>query len=54
MRYDYREIATEQVEVKGIRCEFCDMRIDRTTIPEEKHLYEVAGDDDSGNDPAAL
>lgn len=54
MRYDYREIKTEQVEVKGIRCEFYDMRIDRATIPEGKHLYEVAGDDDSGADPARV
>lgn len=54
MRYDYRKINTEQVEVKGIRCEFYDMRIDRATIPEGKHLYEVAGDDDSGGDPARV
>ena len=28
MRYDYRKIKTEKVEVKGIVCEFYDMRID--------------------------
>lgn len=54
MRYDYREIETEQVEVKGIRCEFYDMRIDRVTIPEGKYLYEVAGDDDSGDEPTRI
>lgn len=54
MRYDYRKIKKEQVEVKGIRCEFYDMRIDRETIPEGMHLYEVAGDDDSGGDPARV
>ena len=33
MRYDYRKIKTEKVEVKGIVCEFYDMRIDRATVP---------------------
>lgn len=54
MRYDYRTIKTEKVEVKGISCEFYDMRIDRNTVPEGKFLYEVAGDDDSGADPARI
>lgn len=54
MRYDYREIKTEKVEVKGIPCEFYDMRINRETVPEGKFLYEVAGDDDSGGDPARV
>lgn len=54
MRYDYRKIKTEKVEVKGISCEFYDMRIDRETVPEGKFLYEVAGDDDSGGDPARV
>lgn len=30
------------------------MRIDRNTVPEGKFLYEVAGDDDSGADPARI
>lgn len=54
MRYNYRTIKTEKVEVKGIPCEFYDMRIDRKTVPEGKFLYEVAGDDDSGGDPARI
>ncbi len=54
MRYSYKEIQTQLVVVKGIRCEFYDMRIDRATIPEGKFLYEVAGDDDSGGDPARI
>ena len=36
MRYDYRKIKTEKVEVKGIVCEFYDMRIDRATVPDGK------------------
>lgn len=54
MRYDYRKIKTEKVEVKGIVCEFYDMRIDRATVPDGKYLYEVAGDDDSGAEPARV
>lgn len=54
MRYDYRNIKTERVEIKGIPCEFYDMRIDRTTVPEGKFVYEVAGDDDSGGDPTRI
>ncbi|MFT4105547.1 MAG: hypothetical protein QM657_07300 [Lacrimispora sp.] len=45
----------QKVEVRGIVCEFYDMRIDRTTIPEGKFLYEVADDDDDGcGDPARI
>ena len=54
MGLDYRKERMEAVEVKGIRCEFNDMRIDRNSIPEGKHLYEVAGDDDSGGEPARI
>ena len=54
MRYDYRKIKTEKVEVKGIVCEFYDMRIDRATVPDGKYLYEVAGDDGSGAEPARV
>ncbi len=54
MRYDYRNIKTQIVEVRGIVCEFYDMRIDRTAIPEGKFLYEVAGDGDSGGDPTRI
>lgn len=53
MRLDYRKEKMEQVEVKGIRCEFNDMRIDRNTIPEGKFLYEVA-DGDSDGIPARI
>lgn len=53
MRYDYREIRTQKVEVKGIPCEFYDMRVDRATIPEGKYLYEVA-DGDSDGVPARI
>lgn len=53
MRLDYRNEHMQKVEVKGIPCEFNDMRIDRNTIPEGKFLYEVA-DGDSDGTPARI
>ena len=53
-RYDYTTECFEKVSVCGIRCEFSDIRIDRSTVPEGKYQYEVAGDDDSGGDPARV
>ena len=54
MRKDYRTELFEKVSVCGILCEFSDIRIDRDTIPEGRYQYEVAGDDDSGGDPARV
>ena len=53
-RLDYRKEAFEKVTVCGVECEFNDMRIDRNTVPKGKYQYEVAGDDDSGGDPARV
>lgn len=53
-RLDYRKENFSQVSVCGILCEFSDMRIDRNTVPKSKYQYEVAGDDDSGDDPARV
>ena len=47
-RLKYDEEKFSKVQVCGIECEFSDMRIDRSSIPEGKYLYEVAGDDESG------
>ena len=54
MRADYRTEQFAKVSVCGVPCRFSDMRIDRSTIPERKYQYEVAGDDDSGGDPARI
>ena len=54
MRYDYRTEIFQKVSVCGIPCDFSDMRIDRSTVPEGRYQYEVAGDDDSGGDPARV
>lgn len=53
MRYDYKEIEIEKVEVKGIPCEFSDLRIDRATVPKGKFLYEI-GDSCSDGVPARI
>lgn len=53
-RCDYKTEQLQKVSVCGIMCEFSDIRIDRSTVPEGKYQYEVAGDDDSGGDPARI
>lgn len=53
-RMDYRTERFEKVSVCGRECEFTDMRIDRNTIPEGKYQYEVAVDDDSGDETARV
>lgn len=54
MRYDYRTEIFQKISVCGIPCDFSDIRIDRSTVPEGRYQYEVAGDDDSGGDPARV
>lgn len=47
-RLDYTKESMQKVSVRGIPCEFNDMRIDRSTVPEGKYMYEVADDDSDG------
>lgn len=54
MRADYRTEHFEKVSVCGIICGFNDVRIDRNTIPAGKYQYEVAGDDDCGDEPVRV
>ena len=54
MRLDYRKETFSKVSVCGVECEFNDMRIERSSVPEGKYQYEVAGDDDSGGDPVRV
>lgn len=54
MRLDYRKETFIRVSVCGIECEFNDMRIERSSVPEGKYQYEVAGDDDRGEDPVRV
>lgn len=53
-RLDYGKETFEKVSVCGVICEFSDMRIDESTVPEGKFRYEVAGDDESGGEPARV
>lgn len=49
-----RNIFKSKVIVCGIECQFNDMRIERSSVPQGLYHYEVAGDDDSGGDPVRV
>ena len=49
MRFDYRTEKFQKVSVHGSPCDFSDMCIDRSTVPEERYQYEVADDESQGN-----
>lgn len=51
---DYKEEKFVKVRVCGIECDFSDMRIDRTTVVHGKYQYEIAGDDDRGDEPVRI
>lgn len=53
-RLNYETEHFQKVIVKGIECDFNDMRIDRATVPEGKYLYEIGSDDDCGDTPARV
>ena len=54
MRKDYNKETFAKVKVCGIKCDFSDMRIDRSTVPEGRYQYEVADDDESQGNPARV
>lgn len=54
MQSDYNKEKFVKVRVCGIECDFSDMRIDRSTVPEGRYLYEVADDDESQGDPSRI
>ena len=54
MQLDYWQEKFTKVRVCGIECDFSDMRIDRSTVPEERYQYEVADDDESQGNPARV
>ena len=41
MRLDYRKERFSKVSVCGVECEFNDMRIERSSVPDGKHQYEA-------------
>lgn len=54
MQMDYWQEKFIKVRVCGIECDFSDMRIDRSTVPEGRYQYEVADDDESQGNPARI
>ena len=52
--FDYSHEVFSKVSVCGIECGFSDVRIDRDSVPDGMHLYEVADDDESCGDPARI
>ena len=53
MRYNYHDLEMSKVTVRGIMCEFTDARVERSSVPEGKRMYEVA-DGDSDGIPARI
>ncbi len=47
-RYDAREERWDSMEIKGVHGYFCDLRIDRATVPGSFDLWEFADDDSDG------
>ena len=54
MRTKYEDAYSEAVSVKGIECEFFDIRIDRNSIPEGKFFYEVRHADEDWGFPCQV
>lgn len=54
MRAKYGETFSELVKVKGIMCEFYDIRIDRDSVPKRKYFYEVRHDDEDWSCPCQV
>ena len=53
-RLGYRTEKFQKASICGILCEFSYMRIDRNSVPKCKYQYEVAGDDDCGDEPVRI
>lgn len=49
----YKKHEMEIISYKGKEYEFIDMRLDRSTVPEGKYVYEVA-DDSSDGEPCRI
>lgn len=54
MQLDYRKEKFTKVRVCGIVCDFSDMRIDRSIVPEGRYQYEVADDDEGQGNPVRV
>ena len=47
-RYDAREEQWTPMEIKGVHGYFCDLRINRTTVPSSFDFWELADGDSDG------
>ncbi len=47
-RYDARKNNGVPMEIKGVRGYFCDLRIDRATVPNRFDFWELADGDSDG------
>ena len=54
IRLNAKDVKWQSVEVLGKPGLFVDFRIDRNTIPEGYHFYEVRHDDNSWGDPVEI
>lgn len=54
MQLDYNKEKFTKVRVCGIECDFSDMRIDRSAVPNDRYQYEVADDDESQGNPTRV
>ena len=48
MRYRANEVLWEIIMIKNKLCFFCNLRIDRNSIPNSFNMYEVADEDCNG------
>ena len=53
-RSNAKELTWIKVSVLGKECWFADERVDRETIPEGYHMYEVRHDDNSWGYPVEI
>ena len=53
-RLNAREVLWEKVEVLGKEGLFVDLRVDRKTVPEGYHMYEVRHSDNDWGEPVEI
>lgn len=54
MRYDANQVRYMKVRVKGTDALFCEVRIEKETIPEGLHMYQVRHDEEDWTEPVQI
>lgn len=54
MKYDAKKVGWEKVEILEKECLFCDVRIDRETVPDGYFVYEVRHSDEDWGEPCEI